>query len=302
MHQLLNTIRALTDLPAVAHGQCRCVSNWRQHVSNGVEFLPLGDRARFVARICLEGNDLDSAIQAYSLAIESSKSHTLKASAFCNLAFVYYMKRDMEKVRTVSLHGREMAIKAKNALFIAHAVNNIGLSFSEGGKDDLCKALSYFQEAAHIHQNLANNGYLRKKSLRGAAQSLNNIGLVCTKLKRSKEARYAFYRSMAIKEEYGDLIGKAISSANLSQLECEEGDWVIGLKRHEEAIEMLRQFSKLISVGYFRGKIGICLANAGRHKEAQPFLEEAISIYTSVDGPKKELYEFKSKLALVRQN
>lgn len=302
LQQLLNEIRILTHLPEVSHGQCRCIYNWQQHVSNGIEYFPLGDRARFVARICLEGNDLDNAIKAYSLAIKASKSDTLKAKALCNLAFVYYMKRDMEKVRTLSLRGRELGLRSKNARFIAAGLNNIGLSFLDGNKDEICKALSYFQEAVYINEKLANNGYRRNNNLRAAAQSLNNIGLVYTKLKRYKEAKDAFLRSIAIKEEYGDLIGKAISSANLSQLECEEGDWIIGFKRHEESIDILLHFSKLISVGYFRGKMGICLANMGRYEEAEKLLEEAVTIYKSVNGPKNELCEFKSKLALVRQN
>jgi hypothetical protein len=61
----------------------------------------------------------------------------------------------------------------------------------------------------------------------------------------------------------------------------------------------LRHFSKFVSVGYFTGKMGICFANSGKRKEAQTLLQEAISIYKSVGGPKKELEEFESNLAAI---
>jgi tetratricopeptide (TPR) repeat protein len=299
---LLNEIRMLIGLQVIPTGQCNCVLNWEQHVSEGIEYLPLGDRARFVARICLEANDHKNAIKAYHLSIEKTKSPVLKSKALGNLSFVFYMMRNMEKLRSLSLKALHYAKVAKNPRHFAHAINNIGLSFIEGNTDDLHKSISYFEKAAIIHEKLANNAYKRPENLRGASQSLNNLGVAYTRLNKPTEAVNAFLRSISIKDELGDLIGKAISSANLAHIECRQGDWINGIKRHQDSIKILRHFSKLISVGYFTGQMGICFADAGKKEEARSLLKEAISIFKFVDGPKKELEKFESKLAELLQD
>lgn len=301
LHQLFNEIRMMMGLQAITPDPCQCVPNWEKHVSEGIEYLPLGDRARFVARICLEANDLNNAIKAYHLSIERTKSLALKAKALINLSFVFYMMRNMEKMRYLSNEAMHYAKAAKNSRYIAHATNNIGLSFIEGNTDDIYKSISYFEKAVRLHEILANNEYKRPDNLRGAAQSLNNLGLAYTRLDKPTEAASAFLRSISIKAEIGDLIGKAISSANLAQIECQQGDWINGIRRHQESMNLLRHFSKLISVGYFTGQMGICFAGAGKREEAKSLLQEALSIYKSVDGPKKELEKFEGKLAELLQ-
>lgn len=299
--ELLYEIRRLAYLETNCNIKCSCNPNWSQVIERSVGKLPIGDRARYVARICLEANDLDNAITAYNIALNNTRNYTIKAKILVNLSFVYYMKRDIASLRELAYKAKQYGLMGKNATFVAHAYNNIGISYLYQQEPDPLLALTYFLKAALIHEQLVLNGFKKMQNLRGAAQSYNNIGLAHMKVNNYINAKNAFQKSIKLKEELGDLIGKAISSLSLAQLECEHNDLEHGLKRHFDSIRTLQEFSKLVSIGYFKGELGKFFYSSGNLKDAENFLKEAVAIYKSVDGPKEELLELSKMLTKIRE-
>ena len=194
---------SMTNSDLIAISDCECKINWQSHIKNYVGKLPSSMRERFVARICLEANMLPQAIKAYSMAIRDERSNRQKAKNSVNLAFAYYIQRDYLQTRRIAKQALSFAMTSKDARSVAHAYNSLGLSYLDGTSQELLKAYSYFKKAARIHNSLANNGKHVNRNLRGNAQSLNNLGLVCMKINKRAEAIESFQTSIKLKKKTG---------------------------------------------------------------------------------------------------
>ncbi|MCK4790283.1 MAG: tetratricopeptide repeat protein [Desulfobacteraceae bacterium] len=302
MKEFTQTLCSMTGRAPIVHNDCTCSINWQSHIKKYIGNLPSSMRERFVARICLEANMLPQAINAYSMAIKNESSRRQKARNSVNLAFVHYMLRKPLETRNIAKQALYFALASKDARSVAHAYNSLGLSYLDGTPLELTNAYNYFKMAANIHHSLANNGKQVNRNLRGNAQSLNNLGLVCMKIHKQAEAKQSFKTSIELKQKLGDLIGVAISSCSLALIECEEGAWKEGQIRFNKAMNTLTQFSKINSVGYFKGKMGSLYARTGNLTEAEYALKEAISIYKAVNISDSDLCEYEDLLSKLKRS
>jgi tetratricopeptide (TPR) repeat protein len=121
--------------------------------------------------------------------------------------------------------------------------------------------------------------YHKRRDRHGAAQSLNNLGLVYKTQDKWDEAIDCYEQSLQIKRQLGDIYGEAQSLNNLGLVYNTQGKWNEAIAGYEQSLQTKRQLGDCHGVAQSLGNLGSVYINQGRWDEAIACYEKSLETY-----------------------
>ncbi|MEG4518132.1 CHAT domain-containing protein, partial [Microcoleus sp. AT9b-C5] len=119
----------------------------------------------------------------------------------------------------------------------AHTLNNIGLIYSELGKNQ--KALEYYSQSLPLSQAVGDR--------RGEAVTLASIGAVYSELGNNQKALEYYSQSLPLFGAVGDRSGEAVTLSNIAAAKHDQGNLTEALTNIETALKIIEDLRTKIS-------------------------------------------------------
>jgi eukaryotic-like serine/threonine-protein kinase len=158
----------------------------------------------------------------------------------------------------------------------ARAVNNIGSVYMTRG--EYSEAQTYFERALELRE--------KAKSPQETADVLHNLGETLTKMGRYEQALPRYLRALELRRTAGDKRTAAIESYGIGMIFDYQGRYGAAVKSKEEALRTFRDLKQHdVWLGEILGGYGSSLSLAGRTKDAEASLDEALKLADELKNP-----------------
>lgn len=122
-------------------------------------------------------------------------------------------------------------------------------------------------------------------NVRGAAQALENLGVVSAMEGHTDRARSYFRQCLELYRQVGDKMGVAGTVRFLGQLSYREGDYVSAVQLLEECLALERELGSVQRVAEALGFLGSIAEAAGREADARALYRESLATYAEAGNP-----------------
>lgn len=147
-------------------------------------------------------------------------------------------------------------------------------------KDDLERAIRKYEEAARILE--------ARKSQKGLAIALNNIGWVQYNLSQYEPARSNYERSILISRKLGEAKEEANTLSNLGLVYWKIGEFPEALQRFQISLQIRKRIGDTRGEGICYNNIGLVYDNSGEYPKAIESYEQALKLYRKIGDAKEE--------------
>ena len=122
-------------------------------------------------------------------------------------------------------------------------------------------------------------------NVRGAAQALENLGVVSAMEGHGDRARSYFRECLDLYRQVGDKMGVAGTVRFLGQLSYREGDYASAVQLLEECLALERELGSVQRVAEALGFLGRIAEAAGREADARAVYRESLATYAQAGNP-----------------
>ncbi|HLH30613.1 MAG TPA: tetratricopeptide repeat protein, partial [Terriglobia bacterium] len=143
-----------------------------------------------------------------------------------------------------------------------------------------CQLGRYGEALTHYEQSLAIRRRLSDQ--RGAAATLNNLGLVQKHQGDSKKARPFFEEALNLFRKLGHNAAVAACLTNLAAVDQETGQYAAADQNAREALELFRSIGDQLGVAASLREMGHVAMNQGFFPAARSYFEESLALSRSV--------------------
>nr|MBA2392635.1 CHAT domain-containing protein [Ktedonobacteraceae bacterium] len=127
------------------------------------------------------------------------------------------------------------------------------------------------------------------KSLTG--MSLHQMGIIAQDQGDYPEARRLYAQSLAIKEQLGDLNGKANTLHQMGMIAQKQGDYPEARRLYAQSLAIYEQLGNLSGKATTFGQLGILAQKQGNIEEALDFLIQAFLLFEQLHSPNRTLVQ-----------
>jgi tetratricopeptide (TPR) repeat protein len=187
-----------------------------------------------------------------------------KASALNNLGLIYQEVGQFGLASSFFQKALEIQQDAEDSNRLGTTLHNIGFLYDE--QDNLAKAEEYYR------RSLDERAESDIQDLRGKAMTLNNLGLLYSRLGKHLEATQTIEEALGIVERLGDIPRLGIIIDSMGTVYKNKGDYPAALAYYTQALEILQSIEN-------RSGAGIVLTNIGLLYEAMNNPQAAITTY-----------------------
>ena len=158
----------------------------------------------------------------------------------------------------------------------ARAVNNIGSVYMSRG--EYSEAQTYFERALELRE--------KAKAPQETADALHNLGETLSKMGRYEQALPRYLRALELRRTAGDKRTAAIESYGIGMIFDYQGRYGAAVKSKEEALNTFRDLKQHdVWLAEILGGYGSSLSLAGRTKDAEASLDEALKLANELKNP-----------------
>ncbi|NJN66593.1 MAG: tetratricopeptide repeat protein [Chloroflexaceae bacterium] len=230
---------------------------------------------RHLATLCEQQTSYDQAFEWLERGMEQATPETHTELARCYLlgARISYIQGKFAESLDWAQTGLSIAEYLDNLVDQAQALVRIGVIWSEQnepakGVPALEKACKLFEQANHLS---------------GLNQAFNNLGIVCYRLGRLREAINYYGQCLQISENIGDVITMARASNNLALALVERGHLERASELYQYSSEQFRRIGSEQGVANTMLNRGEVLLLQGQPAEAMDLFRESIAILERIN-------------------
>jgi tetratricopeptide (TPR) repeat protein len=168
---------------------------------------------------------------------------------------------------------------------VAGSYNIFGLIQTEKAKPDLTRAKRALKKAISVIQTIDLTKCTRQRCERIRnfhARALNNLGLAFSYANQIDRAVSTYQRSLAIKRDLGDLLGIAITSANISLAYLRGRKLRLASKWRERALELMDRYELGFQKAYLLRQTGVITCEHGDLMNGHDYLRRALKVYAEL--------------------
>lgn len=213
-----------------------------------------------------------------------------KAAALNNIAYLYYVKGQIDKALDYFHQGLKINEEINAPREIANSLNNMGAIYDQTGQPD--KALDYLLRGLKIQEEIG--------ATEGIGYSLNNIAAIYDKQGQMEKALEYSHRSLKHQEKAGNKYGIATCLNNLGALYVKQ-------QQREKGLDYYNQSLKIREAIDDKGGIATCLHNIGyvyetmeQNEKALDYNLRGLKIYESI-GDKRGIANSLHNIAAIYQ-
>jgi tetratricopeptide (TPR) repeat protein len=251
---------------------------WRGH-------LTVADRYAALSRLMIDLEEYHSAAETAQLGYRKCRNSD-RASWFLTQASVAQKLLAKTHGAIANAKAASRIARRKNSLFdLAAALRAEGDAHLEGYKSDPRRALSLFRRSEKIIPIALKRSQSQEMSERTrsfASRLYNGIGLASLELSKYGDARRAFMKSLKYKRRAGDLIGSAITSANLARLFYRQKKYATAHKWKCHSMYLFERYDRTFQKAYLLRSFGAIACDQGRVRQGLKLLNETLKIYKAL--------------------
>lgn len=203
--------------------------------------------------------------EALNLATEISDKKGL-AAAYNNLGIAYRTQGALDKALEYYITSLRSYETLDNKEGIATTKNNISTIYSI--KKDYGQAMKYLEESYALFVELGDEDKI--------IGSMNNLGNLHTEIQLYENAMKYFTQAYQLSEKKGALFADPLT--NMGNLYFRQGNYQRAVESYEKALEIERQQNNKLSVLNVLINLGITYTKAKQTKQAEIYLDEAITL------------------------
>lgn len=241
-------------------------------------------------RLALQQNDVETAIEALSKAVDMSldaEDYSTAGRHLGNLALLYYRQGKPREALKCFEDALNCARSENDELTESGLLGNIGNILRESGNHELAER--YLQNAIDLAQKVGDT--------RGRGIWMGNLGLVYDDLGKSQRAIELHMQSISIARQLQDQRGLMARLTNLANSYMKLGEITNALPILTEAVSYqlkLGQFEDAINNLSQLGDVCYDLSRHAQDPHKQQYLEQALTMYNQAiqlsDGRRKPLF------------
>lgn len=248
-----------------------------------------------LASIYYSQGDYARAIQnlTQSLQIKENLEDTFgMVNTLSNVGAIYRRDDNHEKALEYFLKSLELAEELDNPEMIANALNSIGVTYKDQGDDAYAKMDSAKGNQMFSHALVHYQRSLAIKEevgdLRGTARTLNNIGNLLYHQENYDEALEQHNRSLEIKREVQDQSGIAVSLNNIANIYRQKGQVQKAIANSLQALEISQRLGAVSIERDAAEALYKTHTLAGRYKDALQMYELYILLQDSIKSEENQ--------------
>ncbi len=211
-----------------------------------------------------------------------------KAAALNNIAYVYYVKGNMQ----VAIDYFNQALKINEEINatkeIANSLSNIGALYDQIGEPQ--KALNYLTKALKIQESDSNK--------MGQAYSINNIAAIYDKQGQMQKALEFMHKGLKIQEELQNKHGIATALNNLGAFYVKQSQFEKALEYYHKSLTIRKEIDDKYGIATSYHNIAYVHNQQNNPEKSLEFDSIAHSIYTKI-GDKRGIANTLHNMAAV---
>lgn len=236
----------------------------------------------------VDGN-FEAAESKLSDLLKKSLSLELRSQILILLGKIYESTRNFSKAIEVFLEAQKISLALQLFRQNATLTNNLGVVYWKQG--DRSNAEKQFQQALVEFKKTGN--------VMGESKAYNNLGAIRLEQGERKDAFYYFEKSIALKLQIGDQFGAAITRQNVGiqyqdlskkdhNKKSSKLSWDKALKNYLESLDVFKLMGALSNQAMVLYRLALLHDEINDDGKARSFLEEALSLFKTLQM-KKEL-------------
>jgi len=229
---------------------------------------------RWIARTYVMEANTDAAMDCASAALavaqacgdQDGEGHAINVQAT-----IHWTHGDLDSAESMFLRARTCALNAGEAALVAMTSQNLGTIANIRG--DLPDALHHYDVALENYRTL--------NRLHEVCTALNNMGRLCTDMKRWFEAERAYAEAIGIADQLGDASTRIGLEVNVAEMWLTRGNSDEAANALDDATRLTAATGDAVWVGHLAKLRGILYRATGAVQDAERHLTEAAELAES---------------------